>query len=175
MSIYIRQATLSDLNYIQDLSEEVLPNAFHGVLTTEQIDYMLDRLYSQEALSAELNDEQKKIYVASIDGHDVAYACIIKQGPDLFFLPKIYVDNREQSKGIGSALFKHVLNELKKIHPEPLTIEVKVNRHNRARKFYQKLGFNLVREVDTDLQDCYISQEVWSLSAQTNIQLKKET
>lgn len=165
MSIHIRQATLTDLNYIQDLSEEVLPNAFHGVLTTEQIDYMLDRLYSQEALHAELNDVKKKVYVASIDGHDAAYACIIKQGPDLFFLPKIYVDNREQNKGIGSALFKYMLNELKKTHPTPLTIEVKVNRHNRARSFYQKLGFTLVREVDTDLQDCYISQEVWALNA----------
>lgn len=165
MSINIRKATHQDLNYIQDLSEEVLPNAFHGVLTTEQIDYMLDRLYSQEALSAELHDIHKKIYIAAIDGHDVAYACVIKQGPDLFFLPKMYVDNREQGKGVGTALFKHVLSELKQAHPEPLTIEVKINRHNRARHFYSKLGFKLVREVDTDLSECNISQEVWSLTA----------
>ncbi len=165
MSIKIRKATTSDIAYVQDLSEEVLPNAFHGVLTTEQIDYMLDRLYSQEALSAEISDADKKSYVASIDGHDAGYACIIRQGPDLFFLPKIYVDNREQNKGIGSSLFKHILQELKSKHPDPLTIEVKINRHNRARHFYKSLGFTLDREVTTDLEDCNISQEVWSLKA----------
>lgn len=162
MGIEIRKATYADLNNIQELSEEVLPNAFHGVLTTEQIDYMLDRLYSQEALRYDIKSEDHIAYVATIDGVDCAYACLIKQGPDLYFMPKIYVDNRQMRKGIGTKLFNTMIENIKESHPTPLTIEVKVNHYNRARKFYEKLGFRVTREDMTSLNEAVIAEEVWS-------------
>ena len=165
MNIEITKAGGDDLRYVQDLSERVLPDTFYGVLTTEQIDYMLDKLYSQDAIRQEHDRDDHRYLIARADGERSGYALIIRQGPDLFFLPKIYVEENRRSRGVGTALIRRVIALVRESHPGPFTIEVKLNRHNRARAFYAKLGFVKIREEMTEIaEDIAISQEVFALT-----------
>ena len=141
----IRQAQLCDLSAIKELAAITVPQAFAGVLTTEQIDYLEDLSYSQSAVDISLAAGQI-FFIATADGEDCGYACVQPEGPDLFHMPKIYVLSRKQHQGIGSALLEKIVAHIKAIHPAPCVLEVNVNRHNHAIDFYLKRGFDKVRE-----------------------------
>ena len=47
--ISIRKADFSDVKVLKQLADVLVPNTFKSVLNTSQIDFMLDKYYSQEA------------------------------------------------------------------------------------------------------------------------------
>ena len=141
----IRRAQLCDLSAIKELSAITVPQAFEGILTTEQIDYLEDLAYSQDNLSHSLSEGQI-FFIASADGEDCGFACLQQEGPDLFHMPKIYVLSRMQRQGIGSALVEKIISHIKEVHPGPCALEVNVNCYNSAYNFYVKRGFRQVRE-----------------------------
>ena len=49
--IEIRKADRGDVKALKDLAESLVPDSFKGVLNTSQVDFMLDRYYSQEAFN----------------------------------------------------------------------------------------------------------------------------
>ena len=64
--------------------------------------------------------------------------------PPIVFI-KLYIDPGQQGKGIGKILLDHVLTDIK---PKGAgNLELNVNRHNKARQFYEKIGF-VITKVD---------------------------
>lgn len=53
--ISIRKADFSDVKVLKQLADVLVPNTFKSVLNTSQIDFMLDKYYSQEALQDAIN------------------------------------------------------------------------------------------------------------------------
>lgn len=148
----IRRAQLCDLSEIKELAAITVPQAFEGILTTEQIDYLEDLYYSQEALSAAFDTEQ--IFFITHEGDTpVAYASVIQEGPDLFHMPKIYVLREKQRQGIGTALVETITAYVKEVHPGPCTLELFVSNFNTARGFYDKRGFKKVRERNVEFEN----------------------
>ena len=106
--IKIRKATFQDIATLKELALNLVPNSFKGVLNTSQIDFMLDKYYSQQALQDALN-QGKEYFIATLDGEDVGVVSVIEHGPDLFLMQKIYVQSNAQGKGVGTKLFEHLV------------------------------------------------------------------
>lgn len=157
-----RKANSKDISHIREIASAVLPAAFSGVLTTEQIDFMFDRLYSQEAMQHDFATGQHYT-IACCDGVDCGYGSYIRQGPDLYLMPKIYLMNAYKGKGLGRALFQELLKQIKEEHPGPCSVELTLNSHNPSMGFYTKMGMQKVRESGMDLEDFYLSQDVLSI------------
>lgn len=148
----IRRAQLCDLTEIKELAAITVPQAFEGILTTEQIDYLEDLYYSQQALSAAFNTEQI-FFIAHEGDTPVGYASVLQEGPDLFHMPKIYVLREKQHQGIGTALIDNITAHVKKVHPGPCTLELFVSNFNTSRGFYDKQGFAKVRERRVEFEN----------------------
>ncbi len=160
--VTVRIATSSDIKILKDLANELVPASFKGVLTTQQIDMMLDKLYSQQALQDAL-DAGKDYFIASIDGRDVGVVSIIRQGPSLFLMQKIYMYKECVGQGVGTALLTKV-KEFVRSKVTPATVELIINAHNPELGFYIKNGLTKVRDTGLDMDDFYISEEVYSMT-----------
>ena len=60
----IKKATLADIEVIRTLAVQTFPATYQHILTPEQIDYMIDWMYSSESL-AQLSSTRKEHFISS--------------------------------------------------------------------------------------------------------------
>ncbi len=144
----IRKATINDCAAIQEVAEVVFPITYREILTPEQLDYMMDWMYSTENLHKQMEEEGHIYYIVFENCKPVGYVSIQQQDKDLFHLQKIYVLPSYQGFGLGKLLFEQAITAIKEMHPEPCVMELNVNRNNKALRFYERMGMHKDREGD---------------------------
>ncbi len=147
----IRKATLEDIHLINQLAKEVFPATYKDILTPEQIDYMMDWMYSPENLKKQMTEEGHIYYIAYEECEPAGYVSIQPEEEDLYHLQKIYVIPYYQKSHLGKLLFQQAIKGIKELHPAPCRMELNVNRENPALGFYQHMGMEKVREEDTHI------------------------
>jgi ribosomal protein S18 acetylase RimI-like enzyme len=144
----IRKATTEDIPLIRELCFKVWPQTYAPILSQEQIDYMLGKMYSQDSLQEQMQNRSQFIFVYE-DDEPVGFAAYFERSPSFFKLDKIYVLPSQQGKGTGRFVIDHIIAEIKQRGATALQLQV--NRYNKARNFYEKLGFVVVAEKDFDI------------------------
>lgn len=151
----IRKATLDDLSTIQSLADIVFPHTYREILSPEQLDYMMDWMYSDENLRRQMIAEGHLYYIAYKEGEPVGYVSIQPEGEHTFHLQKIYVLPSCQGCHIGKRLFEKAIQVIKEIHPGPCQMRLNVNRNNKAVTFYERLGMKKVAQGDFPIGNGY--------------------
>ncbi|MFC4233479.1 GNAT family N-acetyltransferase [Parasediminibacterium paludis] len=141
----IRIATIRDINAIQNIAYTTWPTAYKRIITSEQIEYMLEKMYSQDVLENQFY-EGIQFLVAEVDNEIVGFASYGLLQDNIYKLHKLYVNPDVQKSGAGKALLKEVLNKVIKLGGKQL--ELQVNRKNKAVGFYEKMGFEIVKSED---------------------------
>lgn len=143
----IRQANTKDIPAIHQLANETWWPTYTGVISDEQISYMLENLYSKDALRIQMNGGMTFL-IAERNEAPVAFAAYSLTEPEklVYKLEKLYVLPSEQGKGTGKALINKVMKIAKELGGK--TLELNVNRNNPAYHFYSKLGFKVYKTVD---------------------------
>lgn len=142
----IRKADTSDCALIRDLASRIWEPTYASILTKEQIEYMFEMMYAPASLLKQMNELGHRFFIISVDGVPAGYLSIEQKEDDLFNFQKIYSLPELHGCGIGRYMIEQGIAYLKKIHPGPFTIELYVNRYNKAVGFYRHLG---LQEVDT--------------------------
>lgn len=151
----IRKATIEDIPVIRALASIVFPDTYKEILSPEQLDYMMDWMYSSESLHKQMNQEGH-IYYLAYDGDEAAgYLSIQPEGEHVFHLQKIYVLPSYQGRKLGKLLFEQAIKAIKQLHPGPCQMRLNVNRYNKALTFYQKMGMEKVDEGDFPIGNGY--------------------
>ncbi len=120
---------------------------FLGIISAEQIEYMLDRFQSEHVMRRQLADEGYVYYLARVEGTPVGYAGIVP-GEDEIFLSKLYVDKAYRGQGIGKKLIKRFLSD----YCGRNRIRLTCNKDNKATlKAYEHMGFLIVDDVVTPI------------------------
>ena len=155
LKINIRKATHDDADVIHQLAEKIWNKHYLSIITQEQINYMLDKMYSPVSLKKQM-DEQHNFSLAYINEQPVGYISVNETTSHNYFLNKLYVDTHVQRTGIGSALYDHVINDLHHIE----NMRLQVNRKNyRAINFYFKKGFMIEEVKDFDIGNNYFMND----------------
>lgn len=143
----IRKANYIDVGVISRLAYETWRPAYKAVIPDEQIEFMLNDMYSETALKLQI-DEGIAFLIGERDGKPVGFAAYSFTEPENFVykLQKLYVLPSEQGKGSGKKLVMEVAGIVKKLGGRIL--ELNVNRKNKAFNFYSKLGFEIYKSVD---------------------------
>jgi ribosomal protein S18 acetylase RimI-like enzyme len=161
--IRILNATLSDVETIRQIAEKTWWPAYGEILTHVQIRYMLDVIYSENALKASMDHGHQQFIMLCDDDVVQGFASFAKTTDDdtVYKLHKLYVLPENPGKGYGTALVHEVIDRLlsKNIH----TLVLNVNRNNKAKRFYEKLGFQIISEEDIPIGPYWMNDYVMRL------------
>ena len=145
----IRKATAADIPLIRQLTFAIWPQTYSDVISKEQIDYMLEQMYNPATLQRQMQDDGCSFIIVYDDKEPVAFASYNETEPQLWKLNKIYILPSQQGKGTGKFIINHIVDEIKAKHAKALQLQV--NRDNKAKNFYEKLGFKIIQTADFDI------------------------
>lgn len=151
-----RTATLTDRALIRSISERTWPSTYGHIISQEQIDFMLDWMYSDESLGKQM-DSGCVFYIASIKKEneqwdDVGFCSVGPEetkGSKSHKLNKLYVLPAAQGTGTGKALLVKAIEFAKAAGSSSIFLQV--NKHNDAYSFYLKQGFIKETEFKFDI------------------------
>ncbi len=128
MTIY--KANQEDILLIQKMANAIWKVVYKDIITDDQIQYMLDKVYSKPSLEQQMNNGQQ-FFIATENHQHLGYAAVAptKQS-DIFKLEKLYVKPAIHKKGIGRKMLQVVELYTKEHHGNTLTVQV--NRQNKA-------------------------------------------
>lgn len=144
----IRNASMADIPLIRELTFKVWPQTYSAIITKEQIDFMLEMMYSEASLTDQMNNGNQFIIINDTN-EPVGFAAYQEIEPSLFKLHKIYILATQQGKGTGKFLINHIIHIMKQLGA--VSLQLQVNRDNKARFFYEKNGFTIIQEADFDI------------------------
>ena len=147
MNLKYKKATQSDTEVIAKLADSIWKKHYISIITPEQINYMLDKMYSAASLAKQM-EEGQEFTIVYLNELPIGYISISTKDGKNYFLHKFYVEVQEQAKGIGTTLLNTILKTLENAE----TIELTVNRQNyKAINFYFKNGFVIKEVADFDI------------------------
>ena len=154
----IIQATKSQLSIVRDLAYKIWPSAYGEILSEAQLTYMLDKFYSLEALTDQL-EERRHIFLLIENEEKVvgfaSYELNIENHKTK--IHKIYVLPETQGKGYGVQLINEIEKRAKEAKNDILFLNV--NRFNKAQYFYKKLDFEIAFKEDIEIGNGYLMED----------------
>lgn len=151
----IRKATMNDIPLIHEMAWVVFPHTYKEILTPEQIDYMMEWMYSEDSLHKQMEKDGHIYYLAFKEDEPAGYMSIQPEGEHVFHLQKIYVLPSFQGMKLGKQLFEQAIKAIKEFHPAPCQMRLNVNRQNKALAFYERMGMVKVDEGDFPIGNGY--------------------
>ncbi len=155
-NIIIRVATEKDIHLINQLAHSIWPFTYKEILSPAQLNYMLESIYSEASLQKQFNEGHHFLIVEE-NNKPVAFADYSLLKDAVYKLNKIYVLQNLQGKGIGKLLIEDVIERIKANNATALLLNV--NRHNKAKQFYERLGFTVISEEDIDIGEGYFMND----------------
>ncbi|WP_346239174.1 GNAT family N-acetyltransferase [Niabella insulamsoli] len=145
----IRKASINELAVVRQLAQEIWPSVYSSIISAAQINYMLDLFYNKETLSQDFYKPGYSFFLLNIDGNDSGFAGVEQKDDETWHLHKIYLSAATRGKGLGKILLHHVETFAKNHQAKYMTLNV--NRFNKAQFFYQKCGYEILKEEDIDI------------------------
>lgn len=129
------------------------------VISREQIEYMLARMYALDTLRDELRFHSIRFYRLIVAGEFSGFASM---GPDdvprVMKLHKLYLLPAWHDHGLGSRLLEHCQTEARRLGARRLILAVN-KRNRRAISAYRRNGFAIVEAVVTDIGGGFVMDD----------------
>ncbi|MBX3746822.1 MAG: GNAT family N-acetyltransferase [Verrucomicrobiae bacterium] len=157
--VEIRRAGPDDFAIVAELARTTWRAHFPGIITPAQIEYMLDRRYTPEALDRAVRDEELLFEVLRREGLPCAFAAhAATEEPDAWKLHQLYVLPDWQRHGLGGRLMAHV--EHWALAHGRRRLLLTVNRRNLpAILAYQRRGFHIREEAVFDIGNGFVMDD----------------
>lgn len=157
--ITVEKAAPSELPVIQQLASTIWNIVYPPIISKEQISYMLEMMYSDEALEKQTSQQHQFLLIKE-DDQPLGFASYSPKDPGnstVFRLHKLYVLPDQHGKGLGKKLLAYIKNDVTPLGAEVL--ELNVNKKNPAVGFYRKMGFVIDREMILDIGNGYVMDD----------------
>lgn len=153
----ITTATAAAIPIIRQLTFATWPQTYSSIIGKEQIDYMLELMYNPTTLQKQMEEEGCTFIIVYDDKEPVAFASYNETEPQTWKLNKIYILPSQQGKGTGKFIINYIVDKIKAKQAKALQLQV--NRDNKAKDFYEKLGFNIITTADFDIGNGYFMND----------------
>lgn len=159
MNIEISKVTdNAGLREISVLAEQIWHECFPGIISEEQINYMVEKFQSYSAMTAQVNDQSYTYFSVRENGELCGYIGIKPENGSRLFLSKLYLRADKRGRGIASVMLKRVFDEAKKLGKS--SVYLTVNKHNdHAVAVYKKTGFETVEFTVTDIGNGFVMDD----------------
>lgn len=144
---------------VRAIANEVWPLAYGTILAGEQLTYMLQMMYSIEALQLQVKENNHHFILAKEKEHAIGFASFEFNyaNSKKTKIHKLYVLSNKQGKGIGKQLVDYIETEAKNQHQ--VTLCLNVNKYNNAQHFYKSIGFSVSYEEVIAIGNGYIMDD----------------
>jgi diamine N-acetyltransferase len=157
VNFQIRLAGNDDIETIRNLAYKIWPEAYKDILSTEQLNYMLNLIYNPIALAKQMDEYKHQFLLIEESQVTLGFASFNKLEEGIFKLQKLYVSPFIQGKGLGKALLEKVKDLV--IEAGATELRLNVNKHNKARGFYEKEGFEILFEEEIPIGNGYVMDD----------------
>lgn len=149
MALYMEEVKSDEkLKIAAALANEIWHEHFIPIIGEAQVDYMLDKFQSYDAMKRQTANEGYTYYLFKQDGEYAGYSAIACR-EDRLFLSKIYVKRDFRGRKISSAAIEKYIEICKE--RKLRAIYLTVNKQNFAVDVYKSLGFKTIDSVKTDI------------------------
>lgn len=147
-----------DIRKIADMAVSIWHEAFAGIISKAQIEYMLDKFQSYEAIKDQIDNHGYRYFIISENGEDAGYCGVQPCADGTLYLSKMYLMKAFR----GHGLFRKMTGYLEDLcRREGLSsIWLTVNRNNNAAiAAYAKTGYDNVRSQVADIGSGYVMDD----------------
>lgn len=157
---FIRAATPDDVEIIRGIAEKTWWTAYSPILERAQIAFMLCHIYSVQNITSQLKNNTQTYLLLVENNRPVAFAGYSprEEDPDIYKLHKLYCLPETQGRGYGKILINEVIS--KTLEAGKHTLDLNVNRYNKAKSFYEKMGFVVAYEEDIPIGKYWMNDYV---------------
>ena len=143
--------TEEQLHTLADLAFGIWHECFPGIITEAQIDYMIDRFQSYEAMCRQIESEGYH-YFFICDGDEIAGYTGYRIEPEerRMFLSKLYLRADQRGKGLSSSVIDSLQDICRREGLECIRLTVNIHNH-QAIKVYRHKGFVTVFDQKADI------------------------
>ncbi len=155
----ISPAKLEDGNAIRRLAKEIWYLHYPGIITVQQIDYMLNQRYSLKKINQLIGSPSCTWFKVMIEetmwgfGHFEEDASIRSVKVD-----KLYVHPKTQGRGFGTTLMRFAETHYGKLGFAKIWLQVNRGNENSI-EFYQKAGYEKENEVIIDIGQGFVMDD----------------
>ncbi|MGO4708789.1 GNAT family N-acetyltransferase, partial [Chryseobacterium sp. 2TAF14] len=136
------KATQENIPLIQDLARRSWKNAYAEILSDEQMEYMLNTMYSEAEISAHLSNPDYHYYLVFdeiLNEYDGFIGFENHYEENTTKLHRIYLVPESKGKGLGRKTLEFLNEKVNEIGDKRIILNV--NKHNSAQKFYESQGY----------------------------------
>ena len=144
---------------VVELARETWTRHYGPIIGMAQVEYMLDRFQSPEAIARQISAEGYEYYLVQ----DAGYLALVPEpGQGRVLLSKIYVIEERRGTGLGRVLVDFAENRCRELNGRELWLTV--NKHNRGSiDFYERRGFRKTGPLVTDIGAGFIMDD-WRMA-----------
>ena len=126
-------------------------------LSDEQIDYMVEKYHSEEAIKNQIENENYTYFYIYYNRDMIGYIGLAEK-EDYLFLSKFYLKKECRHKGIGTRTFEFIKDYART--KERNRIVLTVNKENKnSIEAYMKWGFTITDAVVTDIGNGFVMDD----------------
>lgn len=144
-TIEIKPITPPDVPAISALAREIWQATYPGIITQEQIDFMLELRFGVERLYDDLECADHWLDQVFVDGRRVGFA-FSEIYREEYKLDKLYIHPDVQRRGVGGKMIAHVSERAAKLGYPKVILSVN-KRNTKAIGSYEKYGFTVRSET----------------------------
>lgn len=147
-----------DIERLALLADEIWHECFPDIISDQQIDYMVEKFQSAEAMKRQISEEDYRYFAVEIDGSPVGYYGVAPYDDNTLFLSKLYLHEKWRGKGLARLMYKEIRKIARSQGRE--FIRLTVNKNNvHAINVYKHMGMIVIDEQCTDIGEGFVMDD----------------
>ena len=150
--------TDGEIRAVAEKASEIWHEHFTPILGKAQVEYMLGRFQSAQAVSDAITREHYRyFFILSEDEEKVGY-CAVQPRGDVLYLSKLYIAKPYRGRKLASAVIKTLCKTAAAENHRALRLNC--NRNNaETLKIYNRLGFHIIEEEKTAIGNGFFTDD----------------
>ncbi|WP_417430549.1 GNAT family N-acetyltransferase [Halpernia sp.] len=155
----IKKATEKDIPLIREIAEKSWRANYPGIISNDQIDYMLDLMYSEKEIKSQFQNPNYHYYLILNDENSTVGILGFENSyeNETTKLHRIYLLKETKGKGFGKFALNFLANEVLNLGDKRIILNV--NKENPAIEFYKSQGFETYKEDIFDIGNGFVMDD----------------
>lgn len=159
MFVIKKLETAKEIQELASLAEVIWHEHFPGLISEEQINYMVAQFQSESAIRDQLENKGYTYFLGYVDDELVGYCGVCpEKDTKRLFLSKLYIRKDQRGHGYARQLFNQAIALARTMDMQAIYLTCnKFNEHSLA--VYDQMGFRTIDAVQTEIGEGFIMDD----------------